>query len=407
MTPDQPAQRYPDGAAGRAGVACPLPDRVATALAGQASPVCAYVYDAAVLRDRAVAVRAALPSDTELLYAMKANGHPDVVRTLAGACDGLEVASGGELELARSAGARRIAFSGPAKTDAELALALRSGEGTEVTLNVESALELRRVAALAAGAPSARPGVALRVNRAGAGLSGSHRMTGVPTPFGIAEEEFPGVLALADELGVEVTGVHLHAVSNNLDAAAHARFVRDCLAWAGRLHRRIATVNVGGGFGISYTGPETFDLAALRDGLAGLPSGPRLVFELGRYLAGPAGWYAAEVVDLKYTHGRWFAVLRGGTHHFRLPAAWGYSHPFAVLPVSRWSHRFARPEVRDVAVDAVGELCTPRDVLTRAQHVDRVRVGDVLVFANAGGYGWDISHHEFLRHGYPEMIFLD
>jgi diaminopimelate decarboxylase len=62
--------------------------------------------------------------------------------------------------------------------------------------------------------------------------------------------------------------------------------------------------------------------------------------------------------------------------------------------------------VRNVAVDAVGELCTPRDVLTRGQAVERLRIGDVLVFARAGAYGWDISHHEFLRHPRPEMLVL-
>jgi len=30
----------------------------------------------------------------------------------------------------------------------------------------------------------------------------------------------------------------------------------------------------------------------------------------------------------------------------------------------------------------------------------------VLVFGNAGAYGWDISHHDFLRHPYPETIWL-
>ena len=112
------------------------------------------------------------------------------------------------------------------------------------------------------------------------------------------------------------------------------------------------------------------------------------------------------MIDLKRNHGRWFAVLRGGTHHFRLPAAWGYSHPFTVLPVDEWPHPYARPEVSNVAVDAIGELCTPRDVLTRDQHVDRLRVGDVLVFARTGAYGWDISHHDFLRHPYPEVKVL-
>ncbi len=387
-----------------------LPERVAAAIRAFAAPVCGYVYDALVLRERTGAVRAALPVGAELLYAVKANGHPAVVRALAEACDGLEVASGGELELAVAAGASRIAFAGPAKTDAELAAAVRHGATLRqrdprhgVTVNVESALELRRLAALAGGPTQ----VALRVNRAAGGPAGSHRMTGVPTPFGIDEADLPQVLALADALGVEVTGLHLHAVSNNLDAAAHADFVLDCLRFAAKLDRPLQTVNTGGGFGISYTDAESFDLAELARRLADVPAQPRLVFELGRWLAGPAGWYAAEVVDLKRTHGRWFAVLRGGTHHFRLPAAWGYSHPFTVLPVQRWGYGFARPQVRDEAVDAVGELCTPRDVLTRGQRVDRLRVGDVLVFANTGAYGWDISHHDFLRHPYPQVLILD
>src|SRR3954468_24188005 len=143
-----------------------VPGRVAEALAGLAAPVCGYVYDGAVLQARAAAIRAALPPGAQLLYAVKANGHPRVVRALAGVCGGLEVASGGELTLALAAGARRIAFAGPAKTDAELAAALTHG----VTLNVESPLELRRIAALAG---PGRATVALRVNRAGAGPSGS------------------------------------------------------------------------------------------------------------------------------------------------------------------------------------------------------------------------------------------
>ena len=71
--------------------------------------------------------------------------------------------------------------------------------------------------------------------------------------------------------------------------------------------------------------------------------------EPGRILAADAGWYAAEVADLKQTQGRWFALVRGGTHHFRLPAAWGYSHPFTVLPVDEWPYAWPRPEVAGVA----------------------------------------------------------
>jgi diaminopimelate decarboxylase len=363
--------------------------------------VCAYVYDAAVLRERAAAVRAALPAGARLCFAVKANGDPRVLAALAGTVDGFEVASGGELELARAADPDAlVVFGGPAKTDAELAAAVDAG----AVVNAESRWELRRLALVAAGRPVR---VALRVNRPAAGLPGSHVMSGTATPFGIAEGELPAAVALAREVGLDPIGFHLHAVSNNLDAAAHARFVTGAVAWSVRAAAgtgiALTYVNVGGGFGVDYTGGAPFDLDALR---AGLPDEPRLVFEPGRYLAAPAGWYAAEVLDLKRTHGRWFAVLRGGTHHFRLPAAWGYSHPFTVLPVDGWTYPYERPEVRDAAVDVVGELCTPRDVLARDATVARLRVGDVLVFDNAGGYGWDISHHDFLRHPHPEVHWL-
>jgi len=382
------------------------PEQVTAALRGTPRPVCAYVYDTNALVARATAVRAALPACATLLYAMKANRHPDVVRTLTRVCDGLEVASGGELDRARAAGARRIAFGGPAKTDAELAAAVAAG----AQVNVESAHELRRIAR---AAPDQVTDIAVRVNRAATALPGTHRMTGVPTPFGVDETQLPDVLALAAALPtVRVTGFHLHAVSNNLDAAAHTAFVADAVAWSAETARRhgvdLRVVNVGGGLGVDYRTGATIDLDALRAGLAGVtvPDGVDLVFELGRVLAADAGWYATEVIDLKHTHGRTFAVLRGGTHHFRLPAAWGYSHPFTVLPVDAWPAGLPRPEVTDAHVDAVGELCTPRDVLTRGQHVARLRVGDVLVFARTGAYGWDISHHDFLSHPPPQFLIL-
>jgi diaminopimelate decarboxylase len=378
------------------------PDQVGAALRAQPRPVCAYVYDTAALRTRAAAVRAALPPETTMLYAVKANSRKEVVETLAHCCDGLEVASGGELELAVAARARRIVFGGPAKTDAELAAAVAAG----AQVNVESAHELRRLSQ-AAHRAGVVADICVRVNRAAPPLPGSHAMTGTATPFGVDEAQLPAVLTLAADLpGVRVIGFHLHAVSNNLDAAAHAQFVADALAWSARQGIDLRTVNVGGGLGVDYRGDATIDLAELRALLRPPPDGVELIVEPGRILAADAGWYAAEVLDLKHTHGRTFAVLRGGTHHFRLPAAWGYSHPFTVLAVDDWPYGWARPGVEDTEVDAVGELCTPRDVLTRGQHVTRLRVGDVLVFARTGAYGWDISHHDFLRHPPPRFVVL-
>ena len=382
-----------------------LPAHVAAAL--RPHP-CAYLYDTRALRDRAATLRAALPAGTSFLYAVKANGHPAVIQTLAEVSDGLEVASGGELALARTAlartalartaGARRIVFGGPGKTDAELAAAVHAG----ALLNVESHFELRRLAGLGLSAD-----VCVRVNRAGTALTGSHAMTGTATPFGVDETQLPALLADVPP-GLRVIGFHLHAVSNNLDGAAHAAFLTDAITWslhtAQRYDVALRVVNAGGGLGVDYQSPACLDVTPLSR--VAVPDGLELILEPGRWLTADAGYYAAEVLDLKTTHGRTFAVLRGGTHHFRLPAAWGYSHPFTVLPVDAWDRPYPRPAVTDVAVDATGELCTPRDVLTRGQHVTRLRVGDRLVFARAGAYGWDISHHRFLRHDPPAFVIL-
>ena len=139
----------------------------------------AYVYDLAVARKRVSVLKAALPGVT-VLYAVKANSHPQVVAALAAVCDGLDVASSGELALA--SGARMVVMSGPAKTPSFLQAGVEAG----AVVNVESLTELHRLAAL--GSPAR---VALRVNRLHAGLAGSHAMTGVPTQFGIDEDSLP------------------------------------------------------------------------------------------------------------------------------------------------------------------------------------------------------------------------
>jgi diaminopimelate decarboxylase len=151
-----------------------------------------------------------------------------------------------------------------------------------------------------------------------------------------------------------------------------------------------------------FEGEEPFDLARFGDLLAGMrpPAGSTVIFEPGRYLVTGAGWYAAEVMDVKCVHGTWFAVLRGGINHFQLPTSWEIRHNVAVLPVETWPHGYPRPEVTGVPVTVVGELCTPEDTLVRDVTVARVRVGDLVVFPMAGSYGYEFAMPRFL--GHPE-----
>jgi len=390
-------------------------DVVAELRAARDGPVCAYVYDLDGLRAHAAAAVAALPAGSELFYALKANSERPIIEALAGIVAGFEVGSAGEIDLVRAAApGAPIIFGGPGKTDAALAAAAHGGVAA---VHVESLHELRRAEYVAAGLGVTLP-VALRVNLAGPLPVATLAMAGRPTQFGIDEGDVPPALAEVQRCPhLDFVGFHFHCLSNHHDAPAHARLVagylRRARGWAGEAGLPLRVVNAGGGIGVDYAhldGP--FDWAGfcaaltgvLHDGGAVGPS--RLRFECGRYLAAAWGAYVTEVLDVKSNHGACFAVVRGGTHHFRLPASWGHSHPFTVIPIEEWAYPFPRPGVRGRPVTVAGELCSPKDVLARDVPVAELRAGDLLWFHHAGAYGWSISHHDFLSHPHPRQVFL-
>ncbi|MFE9661056.1 type III PLP-dependent enzyme [Streptomyces sp. NPDC005955] len=383
----------------------------------------AYLYDLDALRAHASAVRAALPERVELYYAAKANPEPAVLGALAPLVDGFEVASGGELaHVATAVPDRPLAFGGPGKTPAEVtaALAGAAAGGPVPRFHVESAHELRMLAALAARtAPGVRVPVLTRFNLAVAEdalTGGSLTMGGGPSPFGIDPAEADAVLGLLTGGAfpqLEWWGTHAHLVSG-LDAGTLASVAREVVRWSTALadgHRvRLREVNVGGGMAVDYARPEVrFDWTAYGTALAALLAehpGLTLRVEPGRALTAYCGWYATEVLDVKHSHGEDFAVVRGGTHHLRTPATKGHDQPCTVLPVGPWPHPWPRPAAGRGPVTLVGQLCTPKDVLARRVPAAGLRAGDRVVFQMAGAYAWNISHHEFLMHPRPDFHFL-
>ncbi|WP_330174681.1 alanine racemase [Streptomyces sp. NBC_01498] len=378
-------------------------------LARGTEPVSAYVYDGEVAANRARELRAALPGWAAVYYAVKANSYPGVVAALAPYVDGFEVASVSELELALEQGhfedgvAPAVVAAGPAKSVPVLTALVRAGVEA---INAESLLELRRISRIAV-AEGVAARVALRVNPAEIPIRGSLHMGGAPSQFGVAEPDVPDVLAAARGLpGLDVVGFHIHAASNNLDADTHAAYLRWCVEWSVRTAAatgvELRHVDIGGGIGVAFEGEAPFDMARFGE-LAALvepPVGVKVVLEPGRFLVADCGWYAAEVTDVKASYGEWFAVLRGGINHFQLPTSWDIVHNVAVLPVDAWEagEECPRPTAEHTRVTVVGELCTPEDTLLRDVLVERVRAGDLVVFPNAGSYGWEFAMHSFLGH---------
>ncbi|MEU9916146.1 type III PLP-dependent enzyme [Streptomyces sp. NPDC051001] len=373
----------------------------------------AYLYDLAALRTHAAAVRAALPERVELYYAAKANPEPEILAALGPYVDGYEVSSGGELaHVAKAVPGRPLAFGGPGKTPDEVMTALERGVER---FHVESGYELRMLGELARRA-GRRVAVLARVNLplSDGSLAGSSlAMGGRPTPFGMDPgQALEVVRALTDGTypHLELRGVHAHLASG-LEAPEQLAVAEAIVAWATGLGVPLAEVNVGGGMHVDYADPDRrFDWAAYGEGLARLSAahpGLTLRIEPGRALTVYCGWYATEVLDVKRSHGEEFAVVRGGTHHLRTPATKGHDQPCSVLMVDVWPHPWPRPAAEDERVTLAGQLCTPKDVLARRVPAAGLRAGDRVVFALAGAYAWNISHHDFLMHPRPGFHFLD
>jgi diaminopimelate decarboxylase len=236
-------------------------------------------------------------------------------------------------------------------------------------------------------------------------------MGGGPKQFGIDAEAAPAALALAGRLGLAFEGFHIFSGSQNLRAEAICEAQSKALALAARLAVQapapVRTLNIGGGFGISYFPGETaLDLARVGEHLRGVLESARqqlpqakLVVELGRYLVGEAGVYVSRVIDRKISRGEVFLVVDGGLHH-HLSASGNFGQVLRKNYPVEVGNRVTSEDRETASV--VGPLCTPLDLLADRMLLSRADVGDLVVVYQSGAYGASASPARFL--GHPEVI---
>ena len=377
----------------------------ASALVEQAGGTPLFVYSAAMIRATHARLRAALPAEVAIHYAVKANPFIPVITLFSGFIDGFDIASGGELAKVIEAGVAPalVSFAGPGKRDAELEAAIAAG----VTLNLESEGEADRALAIA-DRLGRTPRLAIRVNPdfdlKGSGM----KMGGGAKPFGVDAERVPALARKIIAAGAEWRGFHIFAGSQALDAEAIADTQAQTLQLAARLAEASGAAlphcNLGGGIGLPYfpgDKPVDVELVGQRLGeqLANRPAvltDTRFCIELGRYLVGESGVYLTRIVDRKESHGKIFLVCDGGLHH-QLAASGNFgtvvrrNYPVAIAT------RFAA-EVEEEA-SLVGCLCTPLDRLADDAGFPRADVGDIAAVFCAGAYGASACPANFLGQG--------
>jgi diaminopimelate decarboxylase len=365
-----------------------------------------YVYSAETIRTRLQdfnQVFRAIPHT--ICYSVKANSTLAILRLIARQKAGFDVVSGGELQRVRRAApkaAARVVFSGVGKTVPEIELALESGI---LLFNVESASELRALAAATERLSKKAP-IALRVNPDVSAKTHPYISTGLHQhKFGVPIPEAHRLYAeAAKHRNLRVAGVSVHIGSQitDLDSFTDAlsRVAELVHELRGAGHR-IQYVDAGGGLGIPYqaTG-EPF--AKQLDAYAKAVIEPlrkldvHLLLEPGRSIVGSAGILLTRVIYRKANHGKRFLIVDAAMNDLLRPSLYGAYHEIVPVQLSSTSGK--------ETTDVVGPVCETGDFLARDRELPVMREGDLVAILDAGAYGSTLSSNYNSRGRAAEVL---
>ncbi|MFI5037112.1 MAG: diaminopimelate decarboxylase [Solirubrobacterales bacterium] len=360
----------------------------------------AYVVAEEDLRSRArsfiQAGRDAGHNDFHVVFASKAFPCTAVLGLFAREGLWCDVASGGELHLALTAGfsPERIVVHGNAKSEAELRMALRHRVGLIVLDNFDEIDRLERL--LLEGAAGEAPGseevlggqpVLVRVAPGVRGETHENISTGqADSKFGFAMAQADEALARVERVeGLALRGVHAHIGSQLLDLESFRREAEE-LARLGDF----PVWNLGGGLGVRYTerqppSPtiEEYVGAVLAAAHAhGIGRDRRLLIEPGRALSANAGVTLYTVESVKRNVSRWVAVDGGMSDNLR-PMLYGAAYE---------AHVADRLGGASECV-LVGKHCESGDVIVRDARLEDPKAGDVIVTPVTGAYGYAMANN--------------
>jgi diaminopimelate decarboxylase len=347
-----------------------------------------YCYSTATLaRHYQVFAEAFSGVPSLVCFALKANSNQAVIATLARLGAGADIVSGGELMRALSAGvpANRIVFSGVGKTREEMAAALRAGI---YCFNVESEPELAALSEVAASLGASAP-VSVRIN------PDVDAKTHAKIATGKSENKFGVPLSRAREIykeaaklpGIQITGVDMHIGSQITELAPFENAVTLIVELARDLMRdghKLAHIDFGGGLGIPYH-PENQPPPlpkAYAEMVKRLTKDLKLklVFEVGRLIAGNAGILVTRVIYVKQGAEKTFVVVDAAMNDLVRPTLYDAYHeilPLREVPVNGEA----------MIADVVGPVCETGDYLALDRKLPALKAGDLLAIMTAGAYG--------------------
>jgi diaminopimelate decarboxylase len=348
------------------------------------------VYCEGTLRRHGRSLRASVGDEGRVFYGTKAFANAALLRLLREDGIGADVASVGELELARAAGLQGAELVVHGNNKDEILMREAAREQAPVVLDAPDEAEL----AAAAGVEQVLVRVTLGVDADTheAVVTGHHG-----SKFGLPPKQARALVADALDRGLDVLGLHVHVGSQLPDFTAQAETIRrlaafgaacrDALGWEARV------ADLGGGFGIRHhpdddvpdaaalarsaasTAREAFAAAGLRE--------PTVWLEPGRCLVGQAGVTLYRVGAVKRLDERTWVAVDGGMSDNPRPQLYGARY----IALSALRADEAPREVVSVA----GMHCESGDVLIDDVSLPSPARGDLLAVPATGAYTLSMS----------------
>ncbi|GLV56963.1 diaminopimelate decarboxylase [Dictyobacter sp. S3.2.2.5] len=359
-----------------------------------------YIFDRATMMSACARYRQAFSTDytasaVRILYASKAYISPVLARLCMEQGLGLDVVSGGELQVARHASfpMERISFHGNNKSEAELRMAVELGVGRIVLDNWS---ELERVTRIARETAT-RPAVLVRVAPDIDTDTHKYLQTGHATakfgfPLATGDAKAALLRILRDDQ-LDLAGIHAHSGTLLRETRPYEECVERLLSLACEIYQETRwwpeEISPGGGWGI-----ETVDalqmppIALLARALQRtvealrptLPAPmPTLILEPGRSLVGRAGMAVYRIGATKATPGGVnYLFVDGGMGDNIRPALYG-SRYTALAP-----EHVMEPASQTYCLS--GRYCESGDMLIEQVELPVLHEGDLICLPTAGAY---------------------
>ncbi len=349
--------------------------------------------------------------DTDIFFAVKANGNLAILKVLASEGAGADVFSCGELQLVKLAGipTEKILFNGNSKSEDDLREAVESG----VKISVDSLGELRVLAAVT-DELGKEAEIAMRVNPDVSPAVNPKIATGLKeSKFGVPYHE---IMSMCEEAvqyrNIALTGLHCHIGSQILKLDVFGEAAEKMMNLVEQLHERgieLEFVDLGGGLGIGYSEedkkrlPTPDDLAAvilpvLVDRMKSLGLNLKLILEPGRSIVGTTTILLSRVNVVKPAHKNFVAIDAGFNLLIR-PVMYDAYHE--VVVANRQNERAS------TLYTVVGPVCESGDIIAKDRMLPEVKSGDLVAIKDVGAYGFSMSSQYNGRPRCAEVLVND